>query len=334
MRRVGRILLVLFGVLAVLLVVGITMTVGWRPVIGPKKRVVTDKKYPTGPERVERGRYLVNNVLACLECHSERDWSQPGAPAMASALGAGRNWKNEGMPWLNAPNITPDKETGLGNVSDDALARAIREGIGHDDRTLFPLMPYAAYRNLSDEDLASVIAYLRTLPPIKRVQERTILPFPVNRLINSVPQPVEMTVPEPGKSPLERGRYLTTVAACADCHTPMMRGNRIETLAFAGGFVFEQNGKKVASVNITPDPTGMVYDENAFVTFLRTGQLGNRTLHAVMPWTVYRGMTDEDLKAVYAYLRTVKPVKHIVDNSAAPTLCKLDQQMHGGGEKN
>jgi len=78
-----------------------------------------------------------------------------------------------------APNITPDRETGIGNFTDDQLSRAIREGISHDGQTLFPMMPYVRFRQMSDEDLASVVVYIRTLAPIRNALPRTDIHFPV-----------------------------------------------------------------------------------------------------------------------------------------------------------
>src|SRR5207248_2143382 len=103
-------------------------------------------------------------------------------PGMALA---GRNWTPDGVPFLTAPNLTPDPETGAaGTWSDDTLARAIREGIGHDGRALF-IMPYGRYRHMTDEDLASVIVYLRSLPPVKHNLSKTDMPFPLKHLIKS-----------------------------------------------------------------------------------------------------------------------------------------------------
>jgi hypothetical protein len=89
-------------------------------------------------------------------------------------MGSGQVFPIAGLPGtLVAPNITPDPETGVGNFTDDQLARAIREGISHDGQTLFPMMPYAHHRRMSDEDLTSVIVYLRALPPIPNPLPRT-----------------------------------------------------------------------------------------------------------------------------------------------------------------
>ena len=87
--------------------------------------------------------------------------------------------------------------------------------------------------------------------------------------------------------------------------------------------------------NITPDASGIsFYDEDLFIQAIRTGKVKARTLSPIMPWLFYREMTDEDLKAMYAYVRTLKPVKHTVDNTEPPTGCKLCGLKHGGGDRN
>ena len=129
----------------------------WRVIIGPRSRPLRNIKFEITPARVARGAYLVRGALNCFRCHSARDWSQPGAPPVVGKEGAGHVYADEGIPWLVAPNITPDLETGAGAWSDDMLSRAIREGISHDGRVLHPQMRYPALFHLSDEDLASVI---------------------------------------------------------------------------------------------------------------------------------------------------------------------------------
>src|SRR5437667_3367369 len=183
-----------------LVTLGITFTIGWRPIIGAKKRPLTDRKFETTSQRLARGEYLVNGVLGCFGCHTDPDWSKPGAPPAAGREGSGHVWSDQMMPWLIAPNITSDKETGVGGWSDDTLARAIREGIGHDGRALFPIMPYPYYRELSDEDLASVIVYIRSLPPVRNQLPTTKMPFPLNFLIKNLPQPLAKGVPAPDQS--------------------------------------------------------------------------------------------------------------------------------------
>jgi hypothetical protein len=239
-----------------------------------------------------------------------------------------------GLPGRIVPsNITPDPETGTGNWTDDQLARAIREGIGHDGRALFPLMPYPHFRSISDEDLASVIVYLRSIPPVHKKLPQTEIIFPVKYLVRSVPEPATEPVPEPVHSTsAEYGKYLVTVGGCSDCHTPQSKGQNIPGLEFAGGFVLEGPWDKVASANLTPDPSGIPYhDEALFIQTFRTGYVKARELNQIMGWWHYRDLTDDDLKAICAFLRTLKLVKHRVDNSTPPTLCKLCGNQHGLG---
>jgi hypothetical protein len=125
------------------------------------------------------------------------------------------------------------------------------------------------------------------------------------------------------------------MASCANCHTLEDRGAPKKGLEFAGGFVLGPPSHAVASVNITPDPSGIsYYDEPLFLEAMRTGQVKARKLDAIMPWAYYRGMDDEDLKAMWACLKTLPPVKHRVDNAEPQTPCKLCGNTHGAGDKN
>jgi mono/diheme cytochrome c family protein len=108
-------------------------------------RALRDITVPRTPERIERGRYLSEGLLQCFVCHSERDWSRPGAPPIPATKGAGVVWPDR--PWLVAPNLTPDNETGIGRV-------------------LHPQMWYRSFRRLPDEDVEAVVAYLRSLEPV------------------------------------------------------------------------------------------------------------------------------------------------------------------------
>jgi len=318
MSRPIRITLYGVGLLAVILALTITFSVGWRPFIGPRSRPLTDRRFESTPARLARGEYLAHAAL-CLDCHSEHDWKSPGGPLVAGREGAGGIFPDDGFPGrVVAPNLTPDRETGAGLWSDDALARAIREGISHDGHTLFPLMPYARFRRLPDEDLASVVVYLRSLPAVRNPLPPTEIIFPVKYLIRSVPQPITQPVPPPDLStPERRGEYLVTLASCEDCHTPSVNGQPEAGKAFAGGMEFKGPWGTVQSANITPDKTGIAYyDESRFIEAMRTGSVMGRPLNPIMPWDSYRRMTDEDLKAMFAYLRTVKPVTNRVKRAA------------------
>lgn len=335
-RSRKKIVLLSLLILVTIAVVAITFTIGWRPVIGARKRALTDRKFDSTPQRFTRGKYLVDAVAGCFGCHSDVDWSRPGAPPVAGREGAGHVWADPEMPWLVAPNITPDKETGAGNWSDDMLARAIREGIGHDGRTLFPVMPYAKYREMSDEDLASIIVYLRTVPAVKNQLATTKMPFPLNFLMQNMPQPVTSPVLGPNETTtISHGEYLVKIAACGECHTPQDRGQPIPGMDFAGGFLLHEPKGDVVSANLTPSASGLAYyTPQIFISALRTGKVGARPLRSSMPWYFYGRMTDEDLTSMYSYLQTLKPVKHQLDNFEPPTYCRLCKQRHGFGATN
>jgi mono/diheme cytochrome c family protein len=322
-------------VVVILAVVGISATIGWRPFIGPKKRALTDRKFEATPERLKRGAYLVEHVTGCTVCHTPQEEGANGPEIVAAKKGSGQVFPIPGLPGtLVAPNITPDPETGVGNLTDDQLARAIREGLSHDGQTLFPMMPYAHFRRMSDEDLASVIVYIRTLPPIRNSLPRTEIHFPLKYLIRGVPEPVTQTVQADLSTQVSRGEYLVNLAVCSECHTPRKRGRLDSTMKFAGGQTFDSSGK-VVSPNITPDATGIGnYTEDMFVKVLRTGYVGKRQLNTVMPWQFYSGQSDEDLKAMYAYLRIVPAVNHRVDNTKPSTVCKKCGVAHGAGDSN
>jgi mono/diheme cytochrome c family protein len=296
----------------------------------PGPRALRDVRYEATADRLARGRYLTEGVLQCFLCHSDRDWSAPGAPPVAGRKGAGHVW--EDRPWLVSPNITPDRETGAGTWTDDMFARAIREGIGHDGRVLHPQMWYASFRSLSDDDVASIVVYLRTLPPVHNALPKTTLPQgrqipPPRQLVSEVKWPAQT-------DPVSRGAYLVRVADCIGCHTafeaPQIPG------FFGGGNAVTRGGRPpVFSSNITFDPSGIpYYDAALFKETIRTGRVRARALSGAMPWIVFRNMTDEDLDAIFAYLRSRRPVRHNVSNTDPPTPCPVCGQTHGLGERN
>jgi mono/diheme cytochrome c family protein len=291
--------------------------------------------------RLARGKYLVEGPAHCFECHTEHDLSTPEYPIVESKRGSG--WVMP-IPELNniaSKNITSDKETGLGNWTDDEIARAIREGIRKDGTALFPVMPYLAFAKLDDEDLASIIVYIRTLAPIRHEVPKRDLPFPLEHIVKTIPKPITTPQPShPAATPADRGAYLVnTVAECVGCHTPTDdKGQPLPGLAFAGGGMFKdpgQGGKEVFSVNITPDASGIAhYDEALLIQTLHTGQVSGRMLNHIMPFESFKNMTDGDIGDIFAYLKTVTPVKHRISNTDPPTPCPICKQTHGLGEMN
>ena len=333
LKRLGLIGLALM----VLLLVAIPAVIGIRPIIGPRARPLTDRTFEPTPGRLERGRYLATTTSPCLLCHSEIDWTSGQFVVKAGTEGSGRTWAEEGLPFLTVPNITPDPETGAGTWTDDMLARAIREGIGNDGRALFPLMPYHQFKYMSDEDVASIVVWLRSLAPIRKTLPPSTIPFPVNRFINAEPEPVTSPVPTPDRgNQVAYGDYLVRLGACRDCHTPMNdQGQFIPDMEFAGGLPIVSPLGPVASANITSDPSGIpYYTEELFLEMMRTGSVRSRTLHEMMPWRTFGKQSDDELKAMFAYIRTIPAVAHRVDNTQAPTLCPRCGLTHGGGNTN
>jgi mono/diheme cytochrome c family protein len=330
-------LVTLLGLVAVL-VVAVPVVFGVRPIIGARARPLTSRTFEPTPVRLERGKYLTESGRApCILCHSPLDVTGGGLKVAEGKAYAGRSFAPDGVPFVTAVNLTPDPETGIGAWSDDMLARAIREGIGHDGRTLLPIMPYTRLKRLSDEDLASIVVYLRSLPPIRNPLPRTAIPFPLNRLINNVPEPVEGSVVPDLSTPEKRGEYTVTTAICADCHTTRDdQGNVRKGMEFAGGTLMPYEGRAtVATANLTPAVNGIpYYTEDLFIQTMRTGRVRSRQLDAMMPTAFYQHMTDQDLKDIFAYLKTLKPVDHYVDNSLPPTKCPRCGLTHGGGDRN
>lgn len=287
----------------------------------PKMRAVdATKKFEVTPERVARGRYIVEAEAHCMHCHADRDWTTHGAPELPGLVGAGWDvpWADNGMPGpVFAPNITPDPETGIGAVPDDAVARAIREGVSRDGRALF-MMPWENYRHFSDEEVASVVAYLRTLPPVKRERGTTAISAPVRWFLKSAPEPLTAPVAEAGASdPIARGKHLADIGQCQSCHTPVDgRHQPLAGMAYAGGQEFTIDGIRYRSANITPHVSGIsYYTEELFIRTMRTGNVGARRLAPIMPWSSIRELTDDDLKSLWAYLATVAPVAHEVERT-------------------
>jgi hypothetical protein len=147
----------------------------WRVIAGPRHRALTNVIFQRTSERLDRGRYLTEGILGCFRCHSDRNWSELGAPPNQSRKGAG--------------HVNPD----------DMLARAIREGVGHDGRALHPQMWYGPFHFLSDEDVASVVVYIRALPAIRNPLPKSRISFGRRLRFADNPEPLysSQSVPHP-----------------------------------------------------------------------------------------------------------------------------------------
>ena len=340
MKIRARTVFVTFAALLVLLVVGGISSIGWEVVFGPKARPVTDRKFEPTAARLARGKYLVEGPASCFHCHSDHDFSTPTYPIVEAKKGAG--WVMP-IPELNniaSRNITPDPETGIGAWTDDEIARAIREGVRRDGTALFPVMPYLGFASMDDEDVASIVVYLRTLTPVRNTVPTRQLPFPLEHIVKTIPKPITQPQPShPSATPEQRGEYLVAIAECRSCHTPTdTQGIPLPGLEFGGGAKFGdpgQNGKAVFSMNLTQDPSGLQhYDEAMFMETLRTGSLKGRMLSHIMPFNYFKNMTDDDLRDIWAYIKSRPPVKHRLSNVEPPTMCAVCNQEHGFGDLN
>lgn len=290
----------------------------------PKVDPPSNEKVEITPARLERGKYLAHHVSICMDCHSVRDWSKFSGPLTPGTLGKGGEKFDEsigGIPGvLYAKNITP---AGISRYTDGELMRVITNGVTKEGKALFPLMPYLSYNLLTKEDLYSIVAYIRSLAPIKNDVPEGSLNFPLNFIVKTIPPKSYNPSPEPNKNnPVEYGKYLVSVAGCFDCHTQMVKGDYIMEKAFAGGMEFPFPGGVVRSANITPEPISGIgaWTKDEFVKRLKSMnpekyppmETGLKDFNTIMPWTMYSGMNDEDLGAIYEFLRTVKPVKNAV----------------------
>ncbi len=312
---------VIFFAVVVLFVAGMLIYIKVSlPNVGDPEEISLD----LSQERIERGKYLANSVMVCMDCHSERDWSLYAGPPVESTLGQGGEVFNQemGLPGSYiARNITP---YGIGDWTDGEVLRAIAAGVNKHGQALFPIMPYPAYGTLDKEDLYSIVAYLRTIPSIPKDHPSAKSDFPMSIIINTIPHEPKYSQRPSLTDTVAYGEYMVRAAACTDCHTMMEKGKPIHDMYMAGGFEFGlPTGGIVRSMNITPDKeTGIgnwtrdffiqrfkLYADSAYVP----AKIGPGDFNTTMPWTMYAHMTEEDLGAIYEYLQTVPPISHRVE---------------------
>lgn len=292
-----------------------------------------DVKIQATAAKIERGKYLANHVSVCMDCHSTRDWSLYSAPLIPGSQGKGgeRFGPEVGVPGeVYSRNITP---AGLTNWTDGEILRAITSGVNKDGRALFPIMPHPRYGHMDRNDVESIVAYVRSLQPIQNPVPDPHLDFPLNFIVNTIPQKPAFEAMPDTTDEVALGRYLTNAAACGDCHTKAEQGKPVPGMDFAGGNPMASPMGPLQTANITPDPeTGIGrWTKEAFIARFKSYDLSKGyqphkvnkgEMQTIMPWTMYAGMSERDLGAIYAYLRTVKPIKNkvVVFNGAAPAV--------------
>ena len=252
---------------------------------------------------VKRGDYLVNGILTCGNCHTPKG---PTGDIMDKAFSGGLSWDEPPFK-VTAPNITQDNETGIGNYTDAELKQVLRKGIKRNGVPVAMIMPSGFYEIMTDRDLDAVIAYLRTIKPIK----------------NTVPDPIYKTaqghpIPPGGEKPftegmlsdkVKKGFYLATIAHCMECHTPMgPRGRDFASKLGTGGFEFPGRWGVSVSRNITSSKEkgiGGWTDEEIKRAITQGVSRDGSKLKPPMGYHYYSTVSTDDLDAIVAYLRTV-----------------------------
>jgi mono/diheme cytochrome c family protein len=266
---------------------------------------------PAAPSTAARGEYLVRNVAVCGGCHSA-DEKNPDGP-----LSGGKEFRNWRVGVIRASNLTSDDATGLGTWSEAEIVRAIRTGVRKDGRLLAPVMPYDWFNDMSDDDAFSIAKYLKSLPPVHNdVRQEPNLIFKIGRALMLHPARSVPAQPQRGPTAAYGGYLSQHVGLCAECHTPRsgIRNANDRSQLFAG-VAHPPKEFPAAPSNLTPDPaTGIGrWSEEDFIKTIRTGvDPGGDKLNPFMPWHQNARMTDDDLRAIYLFLRTLPPIMNRV----------------------
>lgn len=298
-------------------VAGATMLVACAGRIGPAVGVDgMPLAATTDAAVIDHGRYLVNGPGHCAACHTTEGALVAFDGQHTPPLVGGYAFDVPGGH-VRTPNITMDETTGVGAWTDADIMRALRDGRRPDGAALLPFMEF---QGLSDDDLVAVTSFLRSLPPAHseiRVREINWFGRLMIRMFVRARGPATKPPPRSPAGPsVERGKYLSNhVAACASCHTRRSRTGGYKGARLSGGYRMVNEvdrSREFVTPNLTPDrQTGHIVDwtEAAFVDRFRSGR---STAGSPMPWRFYAVMTDDDLRSIYRYLKSLIPVSHDV----------------------
>ncbi|MFZ6050743.1 c-type cytochrome [Halocola ammonii] len=322
-------ILKIFGIILLILIVVVAGAATYVSTALPDVGEAPELNIEATPERIARGEYLANNLMGCMDCHAQRDFSKLTGPVKHGTEGAGGELWDEKMAFpgkMYAPNITP---TNLANWTDGEIYRAITAGVDKNGEALFPIMPYPHYGQVPDEEIYSVIAYLRTLPEKPGSYPERELDFPLNFLVNTMPSKQESKMKIPDKTnKLEYGEYLVNAAACSDCHTPQVKGEYQMDKFMAGGMSFGlPEGGVSTAANITPHQvTGIGrWSEQSFInrfkeysdSVFEPSSVENGEFNSIMPWTYYSRLGEDELSAIFTYLHSLEPIENKVEKFVA-----------------
>jgi len=278
-------------------------------------------KVDVTPERVEGGRRTVQ--LLCAGCHLDNETASLAGkpmPDLPAQFGS-----------AHSANITSDPETGVGAWTDGELVYLLRTGITRDGRYTPPWM--VKLPNMADEDILDVIAFLRSDDPLVRpikakrpASKPSLMTKVLSRVVfKPLPYPTAPIVAPDPSDKVAHGRYLVQGRAmCFPCHSADFAKvddfvpERSAGYLGGGNAMPDMNGRIVKTSNITPDPeTGIgKWSEDEFVRLVRFGVRPDNTV-IVYPMVPFPELTDDDARAIYAYLRTVPPIKNAVSRTVA-----------------
>lgn len=314
MKKAGKFLVVAIGFLtAFLLYVQLTYQQTFQaPVTGLKAK--------TDSVTIARGRYLTMGPAHCWTCHVE-DPAEVDFQQKLPAMSGGMKLDLPFIATLRTPNITSDKKTGIGRYTDEQLAQVIRYNLTPEGHALIPFM---TYNSMSNEDIVAIISYLRSTKPVeKAIPEhdltllgKVLLRFMIKPNVSEAYRQFQSTKSDTSAA---YGKYLAySVTNCNGCHTQRGPTGEYTGKPFAGG-TKEKVGKATFIVpNLTPHPeTGRIYhwSQQAFINRFRAG---NAYPEEFMPWRAYQQMNDNDLKAIYNFLKTLEPVSNKVETTYIP----------------
>jgi len=313
-KRIGKVLgwtVAVIGLVAVVL--SSVVLLRWKRTF---EAPYPDVQASNDPVVIAQGRYIAYGPGHCVSCHTDDSQKQLVHDGQQPPLTGGQEFR---MPFgtFRTPNLTPDRETGIGRRTDAELARMIRYGVRHDGRAALPFMDF---HDLSDEDLRALVSFLRSQPAVRRKVPDHELKFVGKALMAFLIEPKGPSAPPRKSSPpaeptVERGAYLANnVAVCAGCHTERSKLDGSYVAArFSGGLKMEVESdpsKILVTPNLTPDPkTGRIasWSEEQFVGRFGAG-VGTPGTH--MPWKQFQTMSTTDVRAIYRYLRSLPPVQH------------------------
>jgi mono/diheme cytochrome c family protein len=264
----------------------------------------------TDPQLIERGRYLAYGPAHCAFCHGDPALEEDLLRGADIPLSGGRRFDLGMLGSVVGPNITSDPIAGIGAFSDAALVRALRYGISHTGRPLVPFMPFA---ELTDRDLQAIVSFLRTTAPIRKASPPNDLSWLGAFAVNVVLDAQSPSVPPRGEIQPQRtaeyGRYLAhTVANCHGCHTQRSKlSGEFVGHPFAGGLKMTEASGTFVTPNLTPVADGVMqsFDEHEFIEYFRSR--ARVPTRSPMPWVAFARMTDDDLGAIYRYLKMLPP---------------------------